>query len=421
MAIHKKFRKLALGATALTALAALGVASPAVAASDSGPIKIGVIGEASSVAGAAIINAAKLAADDINAQGGVNGRKVQIISYDDHSSASDAVSAFKRLATQDKVDAVVGSFMSEVVLALEPWAARLHMPFISPGAASTKIPGAVHANYKQNKYTFQGWLNSAFLAQSVCDFAKDVMVGQYHMKTTVIMSENAAWTAPLDATYKKCLPKAGLKVLDEIRFNPDTTDFTPIFNKIEGLHPDVIATGISHVGVRPTVQWHDQQVPLPMIGISSQASTSTFWKDTNGAAEGVITQTGATPDVAITPKTIPFAQAYQKKFGSSPSYDGYVSYDDVHVIADAIKRAGSTNPDKIVAAMEKTNYVGTVGRIQFYGKDSPYAHGLKYGPGLVTGLDIQWQSGKQVAVWPNKIADGKIKFPAFVKVSAATH
>jgi branched-chain amino acid transport system substrate-binding protein len=55
----------------------------------------------------------------------------------------------------------------------------------------------------------------------------------------------------------------------------------------------VIITGISHVGVQPTVQWHDQQVPIPMVGVSAQATTSTFWKDTNGAADGVITDTAA--------------------------------------------------------------------------------------------------------------------------------
>ena len=92
------------------------------------------------------------------------------------------------------------------------------------------------------------------------------------MKTAVIMSEDAAWTKPLDVGYEECLPKIGLKVLDHIRFSPDTTDFTPIFNKIEAAKPDVIITGISHVGVQPTVQWKNQQVPIPMLGISSQAT-----------------------------------------------------------------------------------------------------------------------------------------------------
>ena len=65
-------------------------------------------------------------------------------------------------------------------------------------------------------------------------------------------------------------------MLDHIRFNPDTTDFTPIFHQIEDAQPDVIITGISHVGVQPTVQWHDQQVPIPMVGQSSQATTGAF-------------------------------------------------------------------------------------------------------------------------------------------------
>ena len=380
------------------------------------PIKIGVIGEESSVAGASLTKAAQMAADEINAQGGVDGRELEIITYDDHSSAADAVRAFQRAVNQDKVSAVVATYISEVALAIEPWSARLHMPLITAGAASTDIPKHVHDDYAHYKYTFMGWLNSAFIAQSICDAEQDMLVGPFHMKTAVVMSEDAAWTTPLDEAYLKCLPKAGLKVLDHIRFNPDTTDFTPIFNKIEGEHPDVIITGISHVGVQPTVQWHDQQVPIPMAGQSSQATTSSFWKDTNGAAEGVITASAAAPGVATTPKTVPFTNDYIKRFGDTPAYDGYTAYDMIYVLADAIKRAGSTDPDRMVEALEKTDHVGTIGRIKFYGKDELYTHGLEYGQGLVTGVDIQWQSGKQVAVWPKNLAQGKVIFPTFVKL-----
>jgi branched-chain amino acid transport system substrate-binding protein len=395
---------------------ALALSALRVSAQSSDPIKIGVIGEESSVAGASLTRAAVMAAADINAHGGVNGRKIEVITYDDHSSAADAVRAFQRAVSQDKVVAVVGSYISEVVLALEPWSARLHMPFITPGAASNLISKAVHDDYDHYKYTFHGWLTSAFIAQAICDYTKDMLVGPLHMKTAVIMSEDAAWTTPLDASYQECLPQAGLKVLDHIRFNPDTSDFTPIFHQIEDAHPDVIITGISHVGVQPTVQWHDQQVPLPMVGQSSQATTSTFWKDTNGAAEGVITDTAAAPDVALSPSTIPFAEAYIKQHGVSPAYDGYASYDMVHVIAEAIDRAGgSTDPDKLVTALEATDHVGTMGRIQFYGRDNQFTHALKYGPGLVTTIAVQWQSGKQVCIWPIDKCKGKITFPAFVK------
>ena len=407
----------ALCRLAAAAALALCAAAPLPALSAEPPIKIGVIAEAQAVAGASIPQAAQMAADEINAKGGVDGRKIEIVTYDDHSSSADAVRAFQRAANDDKVNAVIGSYISEVVLALEPWAARLKMPFITPGAASNEISLNVHRDYAKNKYTFHGYMTSAALAQQVCDAAKDLLVDGLHMKTAVIMSEDAAWTKPLDAGYEACLPKAGLKVLDHIRFSPDTTDFTPIFSKIEATKADVIITGIAHVGVQPTVQWKTQQVPIPMFGVSAQASSGTFWKDTNGAAAGVLTQSVSAPDAAVTPKTIPFAEDFKKRFGNYPSYCGYTAYDEVYYIADAIHRAKSTDADKLVAALEKTDWVGTIGRIEFYGKNDEFTHSIKYGKGLVNGLMQQWQDGKLITVWPKDVAKAPLKFPSFINTA----
>jgi branched-chain amino acid transport system substrate-binding protein len=401
-----------LGATAIGfSMAAAGQALAA------DPIKIAVIAEAQAIAGASIPQAAQMAADEINAKGGVDGRKIEIITYDNHSSSADSVRAFQRAVNEDKVNVVIASYISEVVLALEPWAARLKTPFITPGAASNEISKAVHKDYEKNKYTFHGYLTSAALAQSVCDAAKELLVDGKKMKSAVIMSEDAAWTKPLDVGYQECLPKIGLKVLDHIRFSPDTTDFTPIFNKIESSKPDVIITGISHVGVQPTVQWKNQQVPIPMFGISSQATNSTFGKDTNNASDGVLYQGVSGTGVAVTPKSVPFADNFKKRFGNFPSYAGYTAYDEVYYIADAVKRAGSTDGEKLVAALEKTDWVGTIGRVQFYGKDDPFTHSIKYGKGLITGVMLQWQDGQQVAVWPKEVAKGQLKFPSFIKVT----
>jgi branched-chain amino acid transport system substrate-binding protein len=401
-----------LSSTAL-ACASLLASSPALAAD---PIKIGVIAEAQAVAGSSIGPAAQLAADEINAKGGVNGRKVEIVVYDNHSSAAESVRAFQRAVNEDKVNAVIASYISEVVLALEPWAARLKTVMITPGAASDVITQNIAKDYAHNKYTFHGYLTSSALAGLVCDAAKDLLVTGHKMKSAVIVSEDAAWTTPLDEGYKQCLPKVGLKVLDHIRFSPDTTDFTPIFSKVESLKPDVMITGISHVGTQPTVQWKNQQVPIPMFGISSQATNSTFWKDTNGATEGVLYNAVSGPGVAVTPKTLPFVEAYQKKYGNVPAYSGYTAYDEVYMIAEAVKRAGSTDSDKLVDAMEKTDYVGTIGRVAFKPKGDPHVHGLKTGAGYITGLMLQWQDGKQVNVWPKNLAKGTMKFPAFIKL-----
>ena len=404
---------LSTGATLL----ALAVSSTAFAQSKP-PIKFGVISEAQSVAGSSIPMAAQLAADEINAKGGVDGRKIEIISYDNHSSSADSVRAFQRAVNEDHVNAVIASYISEVVLALEPWSGRLKTVMVTPGAASDVITANIAKDYEHNKYTFHGYLMSTSLGQLVCDAAKDLLVTGLKMKSAVIMSEDAAWTTPLDASYEKCLPQAGLKVLDHTRFSPDTTDFTPIFNKIEGEKPDAIITGISHVGTQPTVQWKSQQVPIPMFGISSQATNSTFWNDTNGATEGVLFNAVSGPGVAVTKKTLPFVEAFQKRFGNVPSYCGYTAYDEVYYLADAIHRAGSTDSDKLVAALEKTDWVGTIGRIEFTPKDSPHPHALRTGKGFITGLMLQWQDGKQINLWPQDVANGKLKFPAFIKVAA---
>ncbi len=380
------------------------------------PLRIAVIAEAQSVAGSSIPGAVQLAADEINARGGVDGRKIEVTAYDNHSSAADSVRAFQRAVSEDHANAVIASYVSEVVLALEPGASRLKTIMITPGAASDVITQNIAKDYEANRYTFHGYLTSSAMGSLICNAAKDMAVTALKMKSAVIISEDAAWTTPLDDSYEQCLPAVGLKVLDHIRFSPDTTDFTPIYNKIEALKPDVIVTGWSHVGVQPTVQWQNQQVPIPIMGRSSQATNSAFWKDTNGAAEGIIFWDLNGPNVAVTPRSIPFAEAYKSKFGNYPSYCGYTAYDEVYYIAEAARRAGSLDSDKLVTALEQTDFVGTVGRVQFLPKGDPHVHGLRTGGSGIKGLVMQWQKGSEVTVWPSNLANGKIAFPSFVKL-----
>ena len=401
-----------LGAALLIgALPATALAAP--------PIKVGVTAPLGTIVGKSIENGAKLAAKEINASGGVDGRQIKLIIEDNHMSSTDAIRSFQRMTRQDHAVAIVGDFTSENALALEPWAARLREPFIITGAASNKISEFVHKDYKQHKYIFQAWFPSAYLAEGVCAFAKDVLVGKLHMSTAVVMSEDAAWTLPLDAGYDKCLPKAGLKVLKNIRFAPNTSDFTPIYQKIENLHPSVIITGWAHAGVKPTVQWAEQKVNIPLAGISAQAGASVFWKATNGATQGVITTDNTGPGVAITPKTLPFAKAYQKEFHSSPAYAGYSTYDAMYALADAIRRAKSTKADALVSALAKTHIEGTQGTLAFYGPKAKFTHAMKFGPNYIYGVAIQWQDGEQKTIWPGKLANAEPKFPSFVKLPAA--
>ena len=402
----------AASALLTSALLGLGIAPTAQAAD---AIPIGVIAPAAHIDGKAIFQAAEMATDEINAAGGINGRKIKLHKYDDQFQATNAVRAYQRAVQEDHVVAMTGVFLSEVGLAMQPWAGRLKTPLIISGAASTKIDRNTHDHYQRFKYSFHEFTNSTFIAKIACDFAHDVLVGQLGYKTAAIFSENAAWTKPVDAEYEKCLPKAGLKVVDKIGFAPDTTDFRPVFNKVENKKPDVLMTAIAHVGAKAIVQWHQQQVPVLMAGANGQGGSSAFWKATNGATEGVIVGTTGAAGAPISPKSAKFYQDYKKRFGEEPAYDAYTEYDTIYTLKAAIEKAGSTNGAKLVKALENVHLTGVTGPISFYGRKDKYTHDVVYKPGVTTGVYFQWQDGKQVPIWPPKVAQGKVKLPAFVK------
>lgn len=388
---------------------------PVLACAAEKPIPVAVTANISSPVGRAIIQGARLAVEEINAAGGVNGRLLKVNTYNNNASSADAIRAFQRAVKQAHDVAVVGDYISEVALALEPWAARLQEPYIITGAASTKITDAIRAHPKRNRFIFQNTFNSVFWARSVCGYAHDILAKELGYSSAVVVSENAAWTQPLDREYAKCLPKAGLKVKHQILFSPNTDDFSPIFSKAQSYNADVMIVGLAHTGVKPTVQWRQQQVPMIMAGMNVQAQAGGFWKATNGATEGVITVDLGATKASLTPKTQPFVKAYVKRFGENPAFDAYTTYDAIYELKQAIERSGSTRGPALAKALSATDYEGTIGRIAFYGLDAPYPHAIKFGHGYVTGVAVQWQHGQQEAIWPKGAASAKVMIPEFVK------
>ena len=232
----------ALGKSYLVPLAtAIGLclAAPAYAQS-SEPIKIGVIAEVQSIAGAATPGGAQIAADEINAKGGVLGRKIEIVTYDNKSSSADSVRAFQRAVSEDKVSAVIASYISEVVLALEPWAARLKMPLITPGAASNEITKAIHNDYEKNKYTFHGYLTSAAplvsfqkVGLSACALMPNIGIGTcWFFHCTVGCTPT--WEMPVTITsgfLLSMLLKIGVKSVVSGEKRMCSTTFNPAFGR----------------------------------------------------------------------------------------------------------------------------------------------------------------------------------------------
>lgn len=401
-----------LASATLTALAGSMLLLPAAQAADakSEPIRIGIMSYESAPQGLGNIRGAQLAAEEINKAGGIDGRPIKLYVFDNQGSATVAVRNFQRMVKEDKVVAVMGTWSSEVSLAVQPWASRYKIPFIVGTSGAPEITRNVHADYDKNKYTFALIGNSVMEAEDICKFAKERLVG-LGAKTAVLLDEDAQWTIELIKAEQECLPANGIKILDTIKFANNTNDFSPIFNKIRNLNPNLIITGLSHTGLQATIQWSQQQVPALMVGMNSIAISKDFMKQSNGAGEGVITQTGLLEGVPLTKKTLPYFEAYEKKFGpNSFASLGGATYDGMYIYADAVRRAGTTDADAVIKALEATDYDGVErDHIKFYGRDNQFTHQANLHFPI-----MQWQKGKRVYVYPMAIGQ-PIELPSFVK------
>jgi len=156
-------------------------------------------------------------------------------------------------------------------------------------------------------------------------------------------------------------------------------------------------------------QWYDAKVPVPIGGIDVKSMDANFLERVGGKAIGEVTVNLAIR-APLTEKTIPWWDAFVKAFKREPVYTAGGAYDAVYIYADAIKRAGSTDTEALVKALEATDYVGVRGRVQF-----DALHEVNDGPGFVNSLFVQWQqNGERVVIWPKDVANGKMINPPWI-------
>ena len=158
----------------LLSCAGLALAGSSALAAD--PIKIGVIAEAQAVAGSSIGPAAQLAADEINAKGGIDGRKIEIVVYDNHLLGGRIGARLPARRQRRQGQRRHRQLRLRGRAGARALGGRLKTVMITPGAASDVITQNIAKDYDQNKYTFHGYLTSSALAGLVCDAAKDLLV-----------------------------------------------------------------------------------------------------------------------------------------------------------------------------------------------------------------------------------------------------
>ncbi len=371
------------------------------------PVKIGIVGPMAFIQGEDAWNGASLAADELNAAGGIQvgavKRPVQLVKVDTNEimNVADAANALERAITRDKIDFAVGGFRSEAALAMQEVAVDNKKIFIVTGASLDKMSDNVVKDYERYKYWFRilpprssDLVKASYAMLGAITAQVKAELGVPVVKVAVL-AEKAAWTEGFVKAAQANIPKMGMELVGVFQPSATATDVGPDLTAIQATGAHLVFTAVSGpMGVALGRQAGEMRLPAIVFGINVEAQKEGFWKATGGKANHVSTL-NFYADVESTPKTMPFVEAFRKKFGRLPTYTA-ASYDAVKILATAATAAGSLDGDKVVPFLEKTDTIGTSSRITF-----DKGHDVTFGPGNTVPLGVQWQDGALVAFFPN--------------------
>lgn len=345
MNVSKWFRQSILAGASLAALGAQAAE----------PIKIGIpvgLSGANSVVAPSVVQAAELAVEEINAKGGVLGRKLQLEVADDASGAAGAQKAFDSLIYQKKVDALISMETSAARNAGLPIVSRSKVPYIYTSFYEGK---------SCNPYMFvDAWVPDQQVAPIVDFFMKSKNAKSFFL----IGSDYAFGRGMLDFT-KSYIAKKGGKVLGEEYLPMDGSDWTAVISKLKTAKPDAIIT--STAGGAPNVtltkQLRAAGITLPYGNLAVDEGTA---KDMGSDAEGIVISGSYLTNID-SPKNKEFLAAMQKKFGTNlktPNDLSVPQYEGIYLYKAAVEKAGTTASDKVIPALAAVSFEGPRGLIQ---------------------------------------------------------
>ena len=394
-------------------LAVMGV-SPAAFAKQS-EVNVGVVAAVKFVQGEHTWYGAELAAEEINAAGGVklggNSYKINLIKADSNEwgSIADAVAAMERVITVDKVKMVLGGYRSEAVLAMQEVAAEYQCIYFSVGAGHSQIPGRLIKDYDKYKYWFRegkpwslyGVMPLLGMIGNVTQKYKE-QLGIAKPKVA-ILAEKVLWADEVTKYLQKVLPgKLGLPLVGVWRCSPGANDVRVELNAIKAAGAQIIIHLVSGaVGIATGRQWGGLKIPTALIGYNGEAQKMEYWKTTGGNCnyEALVEYVVSIP---INERTANFWKKFKAKYKTTPM-ECALSYNALWIWKEAVERAGSFDSEKVVPEIEKTNFKGVGGNWRYHPKGSKLPHDIVWGPGAFTVFGTQWRDGERKVVWP----DGK--------------
>jgi branched-chain amino acid transport system substrate-binding protein len=399
----------------------------AVPLSDRDEVRVGVLAPVPSEnpIGASIANGVRLAAQEINADGGIggDGPSVSVTVKDTKEQPQTGATRYGELVRDEEVDLTTGIFTSEVLLAIMDDIAEAQTPHMTTGAASPEASARVSEEYERYKYHFRtGPINAHHLGKNLVEFV-DGKSSELGWESVAVLVEDFKWTEPVSAVLNDELGGAGVEVAMNDRYASGTEDFNPIYNEVESSGADAAFIAMAHTGTPAILQWAQQQRPFDFGGIHVPMQLPSYYGAVGGACAYGVTQNSATPQSEVTDQTVPFANAFREEYGSFPVYTGYISYDAMHQYAEVVAEAGDLGADAVVDGLEDSSYTGTVGTVEYYDPDHEFAHDVVYGQDTVWPVYQQWQpedpqnpqaGGTQEVIFPSDLQTAEYRSPPWV-------
>jgi branched-chain amino acid transport system substrate-binding protein len=395
------------------------------------PIVLGVPTALGSIEGRDGLMAINMARDEINAKGGVlvgkTKHKIEVYSIDtrEHEPGipvHDALTAMEKLILEKKPHAIVlGNFRSEVLLSSMDLISKYKMPYICCIAMTPIFQKKILEEYDKYKYCFRNCINAPYLAMylgGVMGFINK----EFGFNKSYIITQDVLWAKGTGGGLEKWFKENKWEVAAFDTYATGASDFSPSMIKVRAQKAQVIVPifDMPQSGIL-LKQARAMQIPALLAGFISPVTCENAWQVFEGEVDGMINmiyEVGPIPVKAV-PKSVAFNENYGKKYGQKARMElsGHgpgPSYDAVYIMADAIERAKTVEPDAVVKALEQTDMMGAIGRIRF-GKDHQAVYGFDPKE-TALGVGFQWvKPGKRVVVYPDIVAEAKIQLPSYMK------
>lgn len=296
----------------------------------------------------------RLAVEEVNSQGGVLGKQIELITEDNRGQTSETQTVVQKLINRDKVVAIIGEVASSRSKAGAPICQQNKIPMISPASTNPEVTAI-------GDYIFRVCFIDPFQATVMSKFALNSLKVT---KVALLIDVKNAYSTGLAENFRRVYTEMGGQVIGEQQYTAGDKDFKAQLTALKNENPQAIFIPGYYTDVNLiSIQARELGITIPLFGGDGWESEKLTEGKAANALEGSFFSTHASIDDP-SPKIQSFVQKYKAKYGKTPDTMALLAYDAGWILFDAIKRAGSTEGPKIKDAIATTkDFPGVSGTI----------------------------------------------------------